>query len=296
MKILISGSTGLVGSALAPHLSGAGHSITRLVRGEARAGEAHWDPAAGKIDEGGLEGHDAVVHLAGENITGRWTEAKKAAIRNSRVKGTRLLAEALARLSAAPKTLVSASAVGYYGDRGDAVLTEESTPGSLFLSEVAREWESATQPAAAKGIRVVTLRIGVVLSPEGGALKEMLLPFKLGLGGRVGSGKQYWSWIALDDLLGVIQLALSNEKLRGAVNAVSPNPVTNSEFTRALGRVLGRPTIFPMPAFAARLVFGQMADELLLASTRVEPGRLKEANYEFRFPQLEAALRHLLDK
>lgn len=297
MKVAVTGATGLVGSALVPVLATAGHEVVRLVRAMPTAGgDIHWDPAAGRLDAASLEGLDAVVHLAGERITGRWTAAKKARIRSSRVQGTRLLAETLARLTRPPKALVCASAVGYYGERGTEVVREESPPGAGFLAEVCREWEAAARPAAEKGIRVVHLRIGVVLSAAGGALALMLTPFKLGLGGRVGSGRQYMSWIAIDDLAGIIPHALTNESLRGPVNAVAPQPVTNLEFTKTLGRVLGRPTIFPMPAFAARLAFGEMADELLLASTRVEPARLIASGYKFRAPELEAALRRLLGK
>jgi len=294
VRILVSGSSGLVGSALVPFLTTSGHSVTRLVRSAPGKEEGRWDPAAGTIDAAALEGHDAVVHLAGENIAERWTPERKARIKDSRVKGTRLLAETLGRLAQPPKVLVAASAIGYYGDRGDALLREDSTSGSGFLAEVAREWEAATAAAATKGIRVVNLRIGVVLSPRGGALAKMLLPFKLGLGGVVGSGKQHWSWIALDDLLGIILFALNTDTLKGPVNAVSPKPVTNYEFTKTLGRVLKRPTIFPMPASAARFAFGEMADELLLSSTRVDPTKLVAAGYQFRFPELEGALRQVL--
>jgi len=297
MKILVSGSTGLVGSALVPFLLTGGHQVARLVRSQPTAGgEVPWDPAAGRLEATNLEGLDAVVHLAGERITGRWTAAKKARIRSSRVQGTRLLAEALAGLKQPPKTLVCASAIGYYGNRGDEVLREDSPSGAGFLAEVCREWEAAARPAAEKGIRVVQLRIGVVLSPAGGALARMRTPFKLGLGGRIGNGKQYMSWIAIEDLTGAIHHALTNESLRGPVNAVAPRSVTNLEFTKTLGRVLGRPTLFPLPAFAARLAFGEMADELLLASTRVEPTKLVSSGYRFRAPELEGALRHLLGK
>ncbi len=298
MKILVSGSSGLVGSALVPFLSSGGHEIVRLIRGWPQPGEAAvpWDPPAGRIEAARLEGLDAVVHLAGENIAGRWTATRKARIRESRVQGTRLLAETLARLARPPKVFVCASAIGYYGDRGDAVLREDSPPGAGFLAEVCREWEAAARPAAEKGVRVVHLRIGVVLSPAGGALARMLTPFKLGLGGRIGAGGQFMSWIAIDDLTGAIHHALATESLRGPVNAVAPRPVTNREFTKTLGRVLGRPTLFPMPAFAARLTFGEMADELLLASARVEPAKLVTSGYRFRAPELEGALRHLLGK
>ena len=296
MKVLVTGSTGFIGSALVSALTAAGHQVTRLVRKLAGAGEVRWDPAAGAIDTGGLEGHDAVVHLAGENIAGRWTAAKKQRIRESRVNGTRLLAEALAKLSRRPRALVCASAIGYYGDRGEEKLREGSPPGKGFLAEACVAWEAAAKPAADAGLRVVHLRIGVVLHPKGGALKQMLLPFKLGLGGVIGSGRQYMSWIALDDLIGIFQHALANDSLRGPANAVAPNPATNREFTKSLGQVLSRPTIFPMPAFAARLAFGEMADELLLASTRVEPARLAASGYSFAYPQLEATLRHQLGR
>ncbi|MBI3797567.1 MAG: TIGR01777 family protein [Deltaproteobacteria bacterium] len=299
MKVFVTGASGLVGSALVPYLTTGGHRVTRLVRSPPRPGaaEIYWDPAAGVQDLGSLEGMDAVVHLAGENIAGgRWTAARKAKIRDSRVIGTRTLCETLARLPQPPTVLVSASAIGYYGDRGAEPLWENSAFGSGFLPEVCRAWEEATQPAVQKGIRVVLLRIGIVLSPAGGALAKMLLPFKLGLGGVVGSGNQYMSWIALDDVAGAIAHSLETDTLQGPVNAVAPFPVTNREFTRTLGRVLGRPTVFPLPAFGARLVFGEMADALLLASTRVEPKRLLATQYGFRYPELDGALRHLLGK
>ncbi|MEE9235496.1 MAG: TIGR01777 family oxidoreductase [Candidatus Acidoferrales bacterium] len=296
MKIGVSGSTGLVGSALVPFLTTSGHQVVRLVRSKPNPGEVYWSPGEGRLDASGLEGLEAVVHLAGENITGRWTPAKKARIRESRVQGTQLLAGTLAELAQPPKVLVCASAIGYYGDRGEEVLQEASPPGSNFLAEVCQAWEAASQPAAQKGIRVVKLRIGVVLSPRGGALGQMLLPFKLGVGGKIGSGRQYLSWIAIDDLVGVIHHALTTDSLQGPVNTVAPQAVTNLEFTKTLGRVLGRPTLFPLPAFAARWAFGQMADELLLASARVEPARLKASGYVFRTPDLEGALRHLLGK
>jgi len=299
MKVLVSGSSGLVGSALAPFLTGSGHQVVRLVRSQPRdeASEVRWDPEAGAIDKAGLGAVDAAVHLAGESIAaGRWTAARKVRILESRVKGTRLLAETLAGLKQRPKVFVSASAVGYYGDRGEETLTEESGPGSAYLSEVCRQWEAAAEPAAASGIRVVNLRFGIVLSAAGGALPRLLTPFRLGLGGRLGSGKQFMSWIAIDDVVGAIVHALMTEALRGPANAVAPQPVTNREFTKTLGRVLGRPTLFPMPACAARLAFGEMADELLLASQRVEPARLLASGYQFRFPHLEGALRHLLGR
>lgn len=299
MRVLVTGSTGLVGSALVPFLTTGGHRVTRLVRSTPRPGSAEiqWQPAAGRLPTAALDGMDAVVHLAGENIaTGRWSAEKKARIRDSRVQGTRVLCEALAQLPNPPRVLVSASAIGYYGDRGTELLQEASSPGHDFLAEVCRAWEAATEPAGQRGIRVVQLRLGMVLSPAGGALATMLLPFKLGAGGVIGTGQQYMSWIALDDVLGAIYHALMTESLHGPVNAVAPHPVTNSAFTTILGQVLGRPTLLPLPAFAARFAFGEMADALLLASTRVEPARLLETGYMFRYPHLQDALRHLLGK
>jgi uncharacterized protein (TIGR01777 family) len=303
MKVIVTGSTGLVGRALVRSLLSDGHEVTRLVRGDAQGFRApgtaavHWDPERGEIDAAALEGHDAAVHLAGENVgEGRWDEGKKRRILESRVKGTSLLAGALAGLGAKPRVLVSASATGFYGDRGAEILREESASGSDFLSEVCREWEKSSLQASQAGVRVVHLRIGVVLDGEGGALQKMLTPFKLGLGGKVGSGGQYMSWITLEDLIAVIRRAIEDESWRGPFNAVAPGTVTNAEFTKALGHALGRPTIFAVPAFAARLAFGETADALLLASTRVEPARLKEAGFEFRHPGIEGALRSVLGK
>ena len=295
MKIIITGSHGLVGSALLPTLISEGHRVVRLIRTAApRADEITWNPAANQTDVAALEGADAVVHLAGENIVGRWTSAKKARIRESRVTGTQLLCEALAKLQKPPRVLVAASAIGFYGDRGDEKLNEESGLGTGFLPEVVRDWEAAAQPACERGVRVVQLRFGIILSARGGALAKMLPPFRLGLGGRVGNGEQWWSWIAIDDVVGAIRFALANEMLSGAVNVVSPNSTTNDEFTQVLGRVLHRPTFFPLPAFVARLALGQMADGLLLASARVEPTKLLAAGFQFKQPNLQAALRHLL--
>ena len=295
MKILVSGSSGLVGTKLTSLLTAEGHDVTALVRRQAGSAEIRWDPAAGELDASALEGFDGVVHLAGENIAaGRWTAAKKQRIRDSRVDSTRLLCQTLAGLEQRPAVLVNASAIGYYGDRGDQQLAEDSPAGDGFLPDVCQAWEASTQPAADEGIRVVRLRIGVVLSVDGGALQKMLLPFRLGAGGKVGSGGQYWSWISIDDLVGVIHHALMTESLSGAVNAVAPQPVTNLQFTKTLGRVLGRPTIFPMPAFAARLALGEMANDLLLASARVVPAKLNESGYAFRHPDLESALRRVL--
>lgn len=297
MHIAITGSSGLVGSTLVPLLTTGGHQVTRLVRGEPDENEAEWDPQAASFDASGLQGIDALVHLAGENIaSSRWDEETKKRIRQSRVQGTRVLCEGLAKMAAPPKVLVSASAIGIYGDRGDQTLDETASAGDGFLAEVARDWEAATQPARDAGVRVVTMRFGVILSPNGGALKKMLLPFKMGVGGRLGSGRQWWSWVSIDDAAGAIHHALMTPSLSGPVNVVTPNPLTNAEFTKVLGQVLHRPTFLPLPAFAARLALGEMADELLLASTRVEPKQLVESNYEFRQPTLEAALRHLLGK
>ncbi|HZT60011.1 MAG TPA: TIGR01777 family oxidoreductase [Pyrinomonadaceae bacterium] len=303
MKVIVTGSTGLVGSALVRSLLADGDGVTRLVRGGAQTFSApgtkavRWEPESGVVDAKELEGHDAAVHLAGDPIAdGRWTEEKKRRIVESRVKGTRLLAETLAGLNEKPKVLVSASAIGFYGDRGREVLREESASGEDFLSEVCREWEKATLAASQAGIRVVHVRIGVVLSAKGGALAKLITPFKLGVGGKVGDGRQYMSWITLDDTVAVIRRAITDDSLRGPVNAVAPNPVTNEEFTKALGHALGRPTFLSMPAFAARLAFGEMADALLLSSARVEPARLNEAGFKFSHPKIDEALSRVLGK
>lgn len=296
MKLLISGSHGLVGKALVKSLEAAGHEIFRLVRhAPGPDSEIEWSPDRYSIALARLEGFDAVINLAGESIaSGRWDEEKKRKIRESRVKGTKLLSDALANLARPPKTLISASAIGYYGNRGDELLTETSPPGDDFLAGVCVEWEKATAHAAEKGIRVVNTRFGIILDSEGGALAKMLTPFRMGVGGKIGSGKQWMSWIALDDVVGAIDHALVSETVKGPVNFVAPNPVRNAGFTKTLGRVLSRPTIFPIPAFGARLVFGEMGDALLLSSQRVEPVRLKEAAYQFDYPQLEGALSHVL--
>lgn len=298
MKIAVTGSTGLVGSALVPFLTSGGHQVVRIVRSSTASDDAvTWDPSLGQIDARRLEGLNAVVHLAGESIAARrWNAAQKARIRDSRVQGTKLLCETLARLKYPPRVLVSASAIGFYGNRGDEDLSEASPPGTGFLPEVCREWEAATEFAKGAGIRVVPLRFGVILSPRGGALATMLTPFRLGVGGRVGNGRQWMSWISLDDAVGSIYHALCSDHVRGPANAVASNPVTNLEFTKTLGKVLGRPTIFPMPAFMARAAFGEMADALLLASTRVLPCTLLDSGFAFLYPRLDGALRHVLGK
>ena len=298
MKILIGGSHGLVGTALIKSLEAEGHEIFRLVRhAPTSKTEVEWSPDRYSIALARIEGFDAVVNLAGESIAeGRWTDEKKRRIRESRVKGTKLLGDALANLTVPPKTFVCASAIGYYGNRGGELLTEASAPGDDFLAKVCAEWEQATALAAEKGIRVVNARFGVILDNNGDALKKMLPPFRMGVGGRIGSGKQWMSWIALDDVIGGIKFALANESVRGPVNFVAPNPVTNAEFTKTLGKVLSRPTIFPIPAFAINLMFGEMGEALLLGSQRVAPGRLVGGGFEFSYPQLEAALDHILKR
>lgn len=298
MIIAITGSSGLVGSALSHALEADGHLVRPVVRRPARAGknEIRWDPEAGTIDAADFETVDGVVHLAGENIAARrWTNAFKQKILDSRLRGTELLCKTLAGLESKPAVLVSASAIGYYGSRGDEPVDESSAPGSGFLAEVCQKWEAATKPARDADIRVVNLRIGFVLSKDGGGLAKMLTPFRLGAGGIIGSGRQYMSWIALDDLVRAIQFTLTSAALSGPVNATAPVPVTNREFTKTLGRVVHRPTIVPMPAFVAKLAFGEMADDMLVGGVRVEPRVLTNARFEFEYPQLETALRHCLE-
>ncbi len=303
MKILVTGATGLVGKQLSAYLSTARHSVYKLVRKKnLGAQEVYWNPDANEIDTAALDSAelDAVIHLAGENIAAkRWTAKQKSIISASRVNGSTLLASALASLKAKPKTLVSASAIGFYGDRGDELLSENSNAGGgnaacKFLAETCEAWEASTKAASDAGIRVVHARFGVILDPRGGALSKLLLPFQFGAGGIIGNGRQYMSWIAIDDVLGALYHCVITDNLRGAVNIVAPNTVTNSEFTRVLGRVLWRPTIAPLPAFAARIILGEMADGLLLSSTRVEPKALALSAYKFQYPELEPALRHLL--
>jgi uncharacterized protein (TIGR01777 family) len=296
VRVAITGSHGLIGSALAEALTADGDEVTSVVRGRAGPHEVAWDPQAGTIDAAGLEGHDAVVHLAGAGIGDhRWTAAYKAQVLDSRVNGTTTLAKALAGLKRPPRVLASGSAVGYYGERGDTDITETSAPGTGFLSEVVQQWEAAAAPAADAGIRVVNLRSGIVMTARGGALKKQLLPFKLGLGGRLGSGAQYLSWISLDDEIGAIRHVLANESVRGPVNLTAPNPVTNQEFTKTLGTVLKRPTFMPVPTIALDAVLGrQLVGEMLTSGQRVVPAVLQAYEYEFRHPTLEGALRAAL--
>lgn len=300
-RFLVTGSTGLLGSALTEMLLTAGHEVTRLVRpaGPSPTGgrSEMWEPARGRLEASAVSGYDVVVHLAGAGIADRrWTPDRKALIRSSRVDGTGLLARALAESPRPPRVLVSASAVGIYGDRGDEEVDEASEPGSGFLAETARAWEAATGPAVDAGIRVVHLRIGVVLTARGGALARMLPPFRAGLGGPLGNGRQFWSWVTLDDLLAAVLHAAATEDLAGPLNAVSPEPVRNSEFTEVLARVLNRPALFRVPAAALRLLLGEMGEELLLASTRVRPTRLLDTGFEYRFGTLERALEHVLGR
>ncbi|MBI5091645.1 MAG: TIGR01777 family protein [Candidatus Hydrogenedentes bacterium] len=297
MRILVSGARGLIGAATADSLAAEGHEVVRLVRRTSTnsSAEIEWSPETGVARPGELEGIDAIVHLAGESIAGgRWTVARKNSIRDSRVIGTSKLVEAVLSLKRMPSVFLCASAIGYYGDCGEAVVDESSPAGRGFLAEVCQAWEGATAPLAAGGVRVVNLRFGVVLSARGGALQKMLVPFRLGLGGVVGSGRQYMSWVSLDDAAGAVTFGLSNDRVRGPVNVVAPRAVTNTEFTRALGRALKRPTVFPLPAFALRLALGEMADALLLGSTRVTPRRLLDLGYVFKHTEINETLQSLV--
>jgi uncharacterized protein len=292
-RILVSGVSGPVGKALLPELRKRGHVI-RLVRGRVTGNDQiSWNPAQA-LPPQQVEGFDIVIHLAGETIVGRWNAAKKARIRDTRVQGTKTLVESLTKTAHPPRVFICASAIGYYGDRGDEILREESAPGSDFLAQVCREWETATQPATNAGIHTVNTRFGVILSRDGGALPKMLPPFRMGVGGRIGTGRQWMSWIHIADVVGAIEHALDNPSVSGAVNVVGPNPAMNAEFTRTLARALHRPAIFPMPSFAARLAFGEMGDALLLASQRVEAAKLTANGYRFQFEDLSAALAALL--
>jgi uncharacterized protein (TIGR01777 family) len=293
-RVLVTGVSGPIGAALLPSLKSRGFQVTRLVRGPASGeDQISWDPAKPLAPES-ITGFAAVIHLAGESVVGRWTSGKKSKIRDSRVLGTHNLAKSLAQAKDRPRVLISASAVGYYGDRGQELLREDSPSGAGFLAEVCHEWEAANRPATEAGIRTVQIRIGVVLSPSGGALQKMLPPFRMGVGGNLGSGRQWMSWIHVQDLVGAVHHILKTDLLQGPVNMVAPKPVTNAEFTRTLGSVLSRPTIFPLPAFAATLAFGQMAEEVLLGSQRVEPAKLIASGYPFQFTDLRKALEAVL--
>lgn len=300
MKILVSGSSGLIGTALEETLSREGHTVGRLVRPQSTtrpeaSRDVRWDPISGGFDAVAAEGASAVVNLAGASIAeGRWNEANKHTLRTSRVDATRHLVGALGKLAQPPQVFISASAIGYYGDRGDEELTEESPGGNDFLASLSRDWEAEAARAEQFGARTAILRFGVILTPRGGALARMLTPFRLGLGGRLGSGKQWMSWLTLDDAIGILRYALSNAQVRGAINAVGPRPVRNADFTAALGKVLHRPTIFPAPAAALRLVLGEMADALLLASQRVLPKKLQQFGYSFQQSELGPSLSALL--
>lgn len=292
MKVLITGASGLVGTALQKSFAEKGYDMLLASRSEPKSeNEIQWDAKKGFAEPEKLEGIDAVVHLAGESVNGlRWTDEKKKAIRDSRVLGTRNVVEAISKLKSKPKVFVSSSAIGFYGERGDEELTESSNVGSGFLADVSREWEAESRRAEDAGIRTVLLRTGIVLSKDGGALGTMLLPFKLGVGGVIGGGKQWMSWISLDDHIAAINFVLENENIRGAVNAVSPHAVTNEEFTKTMGDVLYRPTFIPLPEFAVSMIFGEMGDALLLASTKVMPKRLEDAGFEFEYPHIKEAI------
>ena len=299
LRILVSGSSGLIGSTLVPFLTTGGHAVVRLIRGP-RVGLENtipWQPDRGSIPLTALEGFDAVIHLAGEGLNAlRWSDEKKKRIRDSRSLGTRLLCETLAKLKRPPKVLLSASAIGFYGNRSDEILHEDSDTGSGFLSSVCRDWECATKPAADQGIRVINLRIGIVLSAAGGMLAKALTPFRLGFGGMLGTGWQYMSWIAIDDVISAIYHSLMNDKLSGPINLVSPYVALNRDFTKTLGHVLGRPTFCQVPSFIARMAFGELADEMMLSSARIQPRRLLDTGYIFHYPEMEGALRHVLGR
>ena len=296
MKVVVTGATGLIGSALVSSLEADGHEVVRLVRRPARTPqERKWDPN-GAPDPSLVEGADAVVHLAAETISGWWTDRKKERILQSRVEGTKHIAQAIAAAEHKPKVFLSASGTGYYGHRKDEVVTEDSSAGKGFLADLARDWEASTKPAVQAGVRTVVLRISVVLSNRGGALIQMLPPFRMGLGGKVGNGKQYWPWITLEDVVGVIRFAIEKDALSGPVNVCAPQETTNLQFTKALGRVLRKPTFFPLPSVVVTLTLGEMGQEALLTSTRATPVKLQQAGYPFKHPEIEEALRSVLDR
>lgn len=295
MKVLITGSSGLIGTALIKKLTQSGHEVAGLLRTRHDESNPFWDIKKGVVDLGDFGAPDMVVNFAGENlIDSRWSKAKKDRILNSRVKATRLLVDYLLKAEQKPALLISGSALGFYGNRGDEILDENSPPGTNFSAQLCQQWEAAAEPAKQAGIRVVYSRTGIVLSPAGGALKKMLLPFKLGLGGVLGNGRQYISWVSIDDMVAMLEFIMSHDAISGPVNMVSPEAVTNYQLTKALGKVLHRPTIFPMPAFVAGILFGEMADELLLSSARLKPAKMLAAGYQFQYPELSAALEHVL--
>jgi uncharacterized protein len=299
MRILISGASGLIGTSSRGAFLADGHTVARFVRpgGHFLPGDVRWDPTAGTVESSAMEAADAIIHLSGASIgQGQWTQERKNILRASRIDSTRLLVDAIAKLRRKPRVLISASAIGYYGNRGDEVLSESSPSGSDFLAELTRDWEAESRCADSLGVRTVLLRFGVILSTRGGALPRMLLPFRLGLGGRLGAGKQWMSWVALADVVEVVRAAVADERFSGPINVVSPNPVKNSEFTRVLARAVRRPALFPAPAFMLRLVLGEMADDLLLTSQRVEPQKLRECGFRFRFSELPPALGAALEE
>ncbi len=293
MRILISGSTGFIGTKLCERLIAHGHTVVRLVRDSRHPGIV-WDPYTKQIDRSRLEGFDAVINLSGESISGRWTSAKKKAIPESRIAAGEFLAELIAGMKQKPSVYISASAIGYYGERHDEELTEASAAGNDFLADVCVKWEAVAKPIASQGVRVVNVRTGIVLSPDGGALEQLLLPFKLGAGGPIGSGKQWWSWIGIEDMLAIYEFVLTNN-ISGAVNAVSPNAITNKQFVKTLGKVMGRPSFMPLPSFAVKLLLGEMGDALLLTSQHVIPKALNDAGFSFKEPDLKGCLKDLLD-
>ena len=295
MKVAVTGSSGLIGSSLVSFLSEKSVTVSKILRENTKDDDISWKPEDGDWDSAFTGGVDGIVHLAGENIaSGKWTRKKKEKIRNSRIEGTTRLCEHILKLPTPPSVLVCASAIGYYGNRGVEFLNEGSPRGSGFLPDVCLGWEEATESVSKAGIRVVNVRFGIVLSKDGGALAKMMTPFKIGMGGKIGSGTQYMSWVAMDDVTGAIYHTLITESLKGPVNVTAPNPVTNKEFTNTLGEVLKRPAVVPIPAFAAKLAFGEMANDLLLASTKVAPKRLSDSGYKFQYPELENALKHVL--
>jgi len=296
LNVAITGSSGFIGSSLVSFLSEKKVTVIKILRKNPKDNDISWRPEDGDWNSAFAGGIDGIVHLAGENVaSGRWTRVKKEKIRNSRIEGTRKLCEHILKLPTPPSVFVCASAIGYYGNRGMEFLNEISSRGSGFLPDVCLGWRGATETESKAGIRVVNVRFGIVLSKDGGALAKMLTPFKMGMGGKIGSGTQYMSWVAMDDVTGAIYHTLVTDSLKGPVNVTAPNPVTNKEFTNILGKVINRPAVMPMPAFAAKLAFGEMAKDLLLASTKVAPKRLSDSGYEFQYPELEPALKHILN-